>query len=111
MSPRRMTDDVFPFEYVGGGHFRRAGVPKGEPAETLHGEQVAEFVRAALTALEAENKALREALEEYGQHGPACMAGLWEPRPNGMEPWVRRGPCDCGLDEARAALQSKKEGA
>lgn len=30
----------FPFEYVGGGYFRRKGVPKGQTAEMLHGEQV-----------------------------------------------------------------------
>lgn len=64
--------------------------------------------RARGAQLEAENKALREALEEYGQHGPACMAGLFEPRPDGMEPWVRRGPCDCGLDDARAALRTRE---
>lgn len=36
----------FPFEYVGGGYFRRKGVPKGEVADMLHGQQVVEAVQA-----------------------------------------------------------------
>lgn len=30
---------VFPYKYVGGGYFRKIGVPKGKSAEILHGEK------------------------------------------------------------------------
>jgi hypothetical protein len=49
----------FPYEYVGGGYFRRKGVPKGEPAETLHGAQAVEYAYSEIERLEAENAALR----------------------------------------------------
>jgi hypothetical protein len=39
--------DLFPFVYVGGGYFRRAGVPRGDVAEMLHGQQVVEYLLAA----------------------------------------------------------------
>lgn len=62
---RASFDEVFPFEYQGGGYFRRRGVPRGETAEVLHGEHVARFVYDALTAeLAAELSALRASLEE-----------------------------------------------
>jgi hypothetical protein len=35
---------AFPFEYQGGGYFRRKGVPQGTTAEILHGEQAVKFV-------------------------------------------------------------------
>jgi hypothetical protein len=44
--------ELFPFTYVGGGHFRENGVPPGESAKTLHGSQVPEFIYEALLALE-----------------------------------------------------------
>ncbi len=31
--------DIFPFEYVGGGYFRRKGVPKNVRAEIIHGDE------------------------------------------------------------------------
>lgn len=34
----------FPFEYIGGGYFRKIGVPKGKVAETLHGMQAIEYL-------------------------------------------------------------------
>lgn len=34
----------FPFVYVGGGYFRRMGVPIGEVAETLHGNEVVDYI-------------------------------------------------------------------
>ena len=37
-------DDLFPFEYQGGGYFRRRGVPKGESADIIHGEQAVRFL-------------------------------------------------------------------
>lgn len=36
--------DLFPFEYQGGGYFRRKGVPKGKSADILHGELAIEFL-------------------------------------------------------------------
>ena len=39
---------VFPFEYVGGGYFRKKGVPKGKSAEILHGMDAIEFVVKAM---------------------------------------------------------------
>jgi hypothetical protein len=37
-------DEVFPWEYKGGGYFRKRGVKKGEKAEMLHGKEVAEYM-------------------------------------------------------------------
>jgi len=37
-------DELFPFEYKGGGYFRKKGVKKGESAETLHGDQAIEYL-------------------------------------------------------------------
>ncbi len=31
--------EIFPFEYVGGGYFRRKGVPKNVSAEIIHGQE------------------------------------------------------------------------
>ena len=46
MDPKDLPprQDIFPFEYVGGGYFRRKGVPKGTPAEILHGEQAIAYL-------------------------------------------------------------------
>lgn len=38
----------FPFEYVGGGYWRRRGVPRGERSETLHGAEVLSALAASL---------------------------------------------------------------
>jgi hypothetical protein len=40
-----MKIDIFPFVYVGGGYFRRKGVPKDTPAEILHGQEAIDYVR------------------------------------------------------------------
>ena len=45
-------EHIFPFDYVGGGYFRRKGVPKGETAETLHGMDAARLVFDALLNIE-----------------------------------------------------------
>ncbi len=37
-------DDIFPFEYISTGYFRRKGVPVGEKAEMLHGMQVVDYL-------------------------------------------------------------------
>ena len=42
-------DEVFPFDYQGGGYFRRRGVPKGVTAEILHGQQAIEWLYAEMT--------------------------------------------------------------
>jgi hypothetical protein len=44
-------DDDFPFEYVGGGYFRRKNVRKGESAEMLHGQEAIDYVLAKLAAV------------------------------------------------------------
>jgi len=31
--------DIFPFDYQGGGYFRRKGVPVGSPPPILHGNE------------------------------------------------------------------------
>ena len=41
-------DELFPFEYSGGGYFRRKGVPKGDVADILHGMQAVEYLYAAM---------------------------------------------------------------
>ena len=38
----------FPFEYQGGGYWRKNGVPKGEPAPVLHGDQVLQWLRGEM---------------------------------------------------------------
>ncbi len=34
----------FPFEYAGGGYFRRKGVKQGQPAECLHGMEAINYI-------------------------------------------------------------------
>ena len=41
--------ELFPFDYVGGGYFRRRGVPKGINAEMLHGKEAVEYLYRAMT--------------------------------------------------------------
>lgn len=41
-------DELFPFEYSGGGYFRRKGVPVNQTAEILHGHQAVEFLYDAI---------------------------------------------------------------
>jgi len=36
--------EVFPFQYVGGGYFRKSGTPKGEVAEILHGAEATAYL-------------------------------------------------------------------
>lgn len=59
--------DPFPYDYVGGGYYRLKGVPRGEAAETLHGEQVAEWVRARIDRLS-------DAISRAG----ACVPCMWQ---------------------------------
>ncbi len=47
--------ELFPFTYQGGGHFRHDGIPVGKPAATLHGAQAVEFLFAAFAKWMAEN--------------------------------------------------------
>ena len=37
-------EELFPFEYQGGGYFRRKGISKGQKAEILHGEEAVRFM-------------------------------------------------------------------
>lgn len=37
-------DEIFPFEYSGGGYFRLKGVPVGKNAEILHGMEAIEYL-------------------------------------------------------------------
>ena len=43
--------ELFPFEYKGGGYFRRKGVPEGVSAEMLHGMEAVEYLYAQMKAL------------------------------------------------------------
>lgn len=52
--------ETLELEYVGGGYYREKGYPKGEPAPTLHGEQVLTYSNSALAALRAENERLKD---------------------------------------------------
>lgn len=49
--------NIFPFEYAGGGYFRRRGAPTGQPAEILHGMQAIQFVYDAMTSTQQSNNA------------------------------------------------------
>ena len=35
---------LFPYEYVGGGYFRKRNVPIGQKAKVLHGEQAVQYL-------------------------------------------------------------------
>ena len=48
--------DIFPFEYQGGGYFRRKGVPVGISAEMLHGKEAVEYVYEAIKAMDKEGR-------------------------------------------------------
>lgn len=37
-------NELFPYQYVGGGYFRRKKVPKGKSAKVLHGEQAIQYL-------------------------------------------------------------------
>lgn len=39
---------LFPFEYMGGGYYRKRGVPKGISAEMLHGDEVVKRLYAEI---------------------------------------------------------------
>ncbi len=54
----------FPYEYVGGGHYRDSRVPKGTPADTLHGDQI---VVAMHDLYAAELRMLRESVAENAE--------------------------------------------
>jgi hypothetical protein len=43
-------EELFPYEYAGGGYFRKKGVPVGQKAEILHGQQAIEFLHEAMLA-------------------------------------------------------------
>jgi hypothetical protein len=43
----------FPFEYIGGGYWRKRGVPRGEKAEILHGDEAIERACTPLRELAA----------------------------------------------------------
>jgi len=43
-SQRKELDELFPFEYQGGGYFRMKGVKKGESAPILHGMEAIEYL-------------------------------------------------------------------
>jgi hypothetical protein len=59
----------FSFEYIGGGYFRKIGVPKGEKAEILHGQEATDRAVAEATG------ALRNALELICDHGTDVEEG------------------------------------
>ena len=44
MKPIPKLEELFPFEYVGGGYFRRKGVPKNVSAEILLGNEAVKRV-------------------------------------------------------------------
>jgi hypothetical protein len=37
-------EKLFPFEYQGGGYFRRKGTPKGQNSEILHGKEAIKYL-------------------------------------------------------------------
>jgi hypothetical protein len=56
---------LFPFEYVGGGYFRKKGVKKGTTAQTLHGKEAIEYMYSNVLDVIFKFKA-EKALEERG---------------------------------------------
>ena len=43
-TPLPSLSDLFPYHYCGGGYWRKAGVPVGHAAETLHGDKAVEYL-------------------------------------------------------------------
>lgn len=41
---RKSLDNLFPYEYKGGGYFRKRGVERGESAPILHGQQALDYL-------------------------------------------------------------------
>jgi hypothetical protein len=52
--PIKTLEEIFPYEYVGGGYFRKKGVAKGDKADIIHGPEVPKFIYDALTKKEDE---------------------------------------------------------
>jgi len=50
----KVPNNLFPFEYRGGGYFRLKGVPKGVDAEILHGMQAVEYLYEQMNKKENE---------------------------------------------------------
>ena len=48
--------ELFPFDYVGGGYFKKKNVPKGKRAEILHGMQAIEYIYTEVQHLEKKAK-------------------------------------------------------
>jgi hypothetical protein len=61
-------EDVFPYEYMGGGYFRKKGFAKGNPktgekgekAPCLHGDEAIRFLFAAIKNKLAEEQLTKE---------------------------------------------------
>ena len=45
----KTLDQLFNYEYVGGGYFREKGVKKGDTAKILHGKQAVEHLHKLMT--------------------------------------------------------------
>lgn len=93
----------FPFEYQGGGYFRRKGVPKGEKAEMLHGEQVVDYIFNALRSpalAETREQTLETALDLA-----AWRLQLAADRQTTMQ-YIKMREFERWAAEARAALSS-----
>ena len=58
--------NVFPFEYSGGGYFRKKGVKKGVRAEILHGEQAINYILNKLKKRIEQNGSLNKLQDEVG---------------------------------------------
>lgn len=71
-----MTD----FKYVGGGHYRDASVPKGQPAETLHGDELTKRHEAELASLRQRIADLEHNLEVAGE-----TANIWNEKAEALE--------------------------
>ena len=48
MNTNKEFETIFPFEYQGGGYFRRKGIPQGKPAEMLHGIEAVQYLFNAM---------------------------------------------------------------
>lgn len=57
-------DELFPFEYMGGGYFRQKGIKKGDQAPTLHGKQVAQYLHEKIMIAFSEIKEQKETIDK-----------------------------------------------
>lgn len=66
----KISKDIFPFEYKGGGYFRHIDVPEGKSAEMLHGMEAVEYLYQKMTEETEKTEEKPIAIPECLTHDP-----------------------------------------